>query len=77
MEHVDPAVEQIKKDDDAYIPNPGDSRQMIQKGRIQGKDGQVQEVDLRFVRTRNKEGGVDVVCHAPKLRIKGKTKTGG
>lgn len=75
--NVDPVVEQIKKDDDLYIPNPGDSRQMIQKGRIQSKDGQAQEVDLRFVRTRNKEGGVDVVCHAPKFRIKGKNKTGG
>lgn len=77
MENVDPAVEQIKKDDDMYIPNPGDSRQMIQKGRITGKGGQQHEVDLKFVRTRNKDGGVDCVAHVPKLRIQGKVNTGG
>lgn len=63
-------AEQQIADDNRLIPNIGDERVMMQKGRIGSPDGETFiENDLRFVRRRNKNGGVDVECHIPALGL--------
>ena len=65
----DPAVQQIK-DDDEQLKNVGDSRVIKQQGKIVAPDGEtVIPVELTFVRTRNKNGGVDVNCIVPALGL--------
>ena len=65
MKVCDPVQEQIDEDD-RILKNPGDSRTMIRKGTIHFPDGKHKiAVDLEFVRTRNKKGGVDVLCKVP------------
>lgn len=61
-------------DDDKLIPNIGDQRVMVQHGRIGSPDGDTFiPTELRFIRTRNKNGGVDVECHIPSLGFSGET----
>ena len=65
MPITDPVQSQID-DDNRLIPNIGEFRETFSKGSILSPDGKhVVPVDLRFVRTRNKNGGVDVACHVP------------
>ncbi len=65
----DPAEKQ-KIDDDNLIPNPGDFRIMRQHGNIISPDGEmVIPTELTFIRTREKNGGVSVVCQIPALAL--------
>lgn len=67
----DPSIQQ-QQDDDRLIPNVGDSRVMRQNGKIMAPDGMTTiDVELTFVRTRNKTGGVDVNCIVPALSMAG------
>ena len=67
----DPCIQQ-EKDDNRLIPNVGDSRVMRQNGKIMAPDGMTTiDVELTFVRTRNKTGGVDVNCIVPALSMAG------
>lgn len=67
-------VEDQKRLDDELIPNPGDKRFVLQKGKITHNDGSVADADLWFERKRNENGGIDVVCHAPAIGMKGNIK---
>lgn len=59
---------QMDKDDAEQLKNVGDSRVMIQKGKIHSPDGEtVINTDLKFIRTRNSRGGIDVICEVPSL----------
>lgn len=55
--------EQQKIDDDRLIPNVGDTREFETQGTIHSPDGE-SNIPCRnvFTRTRNKNGGVDVLC---------------
>lgn len=66
---VSETEEQQKENDARLIPNPGDSRVMYQAGKVKYKTGEVMETVLKFVRTRNKEGGVDVRMFAPTMAM--------
>lgn len=71
MKFADP-VESMIKDDDDQLKQPGDSRVMVQSGKIISPDGETMiPVDLTFVRTRNSHGGVDVTCCVPSLGLAG------
>lgn len=60
--------EQQHIDDDRLIPNIGDRREIFQDGNIHSPDGETYiPVTLQFIRTRNKNGGVDVLCVVPAL----------
>lgn len=50
----------IKDDDDRLIPGVGMSRTVKQRGKVQFKDGREGNTEIKFVRTRNPQGGVDV-----------------
>lgn len=57
-----------RSDDDLMIPHEGQQREMFQEGNIVSSDGEtVMPVSLQFIRTRNKNGGVDVKCIVPAL----------
>ena len=63
----EPSEIQDAEDKDLLI-NEGDSYTRIQKGKIHSGDGETTiECDLTFTRTRNKQGGIDVVCCVPCL----------
>lgn len=67
MIKCDPSLAQAEEDKKLLV-NIGDSYTRIQKGTIHSPDGQTQiPVDLTFIRTRNKTGGVDVICQIPAL----------
>lgn len=59
--------EQQRANDALIIPEPGMSRTLHQKGRVNFKDGTGEDVILTFVRTRNSSGGVDVLAKVPAL----------
>lgn len=59
--------EQQRANDAEIIPEPGMSRTLYQKGRVNFKGGGGEDVILTFVRTRNSSGGVDVLMKAPVL----------
>jgi hypothetical protein len=62
------ALEQQTIDDNEQLKIAGDSRSMIQKGKIVSPDGQTTiDTDLTFIRTRNSKGGIDVTCIVPAL----------
>ena len=64
---VDPILEQLSEDD-RLLKVEGDSRSMVQQGKITSPDGETTiDTDLTFIRTRNKTGGVDVICQVPSL----------
>jgi hypothetical protein len=64
---VDP-ITQMDNDDNEQLKECGDSRVMMQKGTITSPDGEtVIPTDLKFIRTRNKRGGIDVTCVVPSL----------
>ena len=65
MPLADPVQSQIDEDN-KLIPNIGDVRETFSEGKIISPDGKhIVPVDLRFVRTRNEKGGVNVACHVP------------
>jgi hypothetical protein len=67
-------IEQKQRaDDDALIPNPGDVREVVQRGAVRYGDC-VKEIDITFQRKRNDQGGVDVVACMPPLGIMGKSE---
>lgn len=73
QEQRDIATQQ-RIDDDRLIPNIGDERVMVQQGRIHSPDGETSiATELRFIRRRNKNGGVDVECHIPPLALANET----
>lgn len=76
MALCDPSAEQAKED--AYLlKEVGDSYARIQKGCIISSDGETKiPVDLTFIRTRNKTGGVDVICQVPALGMSGDNTLG-
>ena len=66
---VDPILEQLSEDD-RLLKKEGDYRSMVQQGTITSPDGQtVIETDLTFIRTRNAQGGIDVICQVPSLGL--------
>jgi len=67
QEQRDVVAQQII-DDDNVLKNEGDTRYIKQQGKIGSPDGETFiDTELTFARTRNKSGGVDVVCHVPCL----------
>lgn len=67
MALCDPTIAQAKEDEE-LLKEVGDSYTRTQKGKIISSDGETTiETDLHFTRTRNKIGGVDVLCVIPAL----------
>lgn len=68
---TDPEQKQID-DDNRLLKSVGDSRTMTQDGKFIAPDGvTVVETPLHFIRTRNKNGGVDVICVVPAMALTG------
>lgn len=67
MALCDPSLAQAKEDEE-LLKEVGDSYSRVQQGHIVSSDGETSiPVDLTFIRTRNKTGGVDVICQVPCL----------
>ena len=55
-------------EDTKLLVNEGDSYTRVQQGKIHSGDGETTiECELTFIRTRNKNGGIDVTCIVPCL----------
>lgn len=71
FKYTAPEEQQID-DDNRLLKDVGDSRTMTQDGKLIAPDGvTVIETPLHFIRTRNKNGGVDVACVVPAMTLRG------
>lgn len=76
MALCDPSLAQAKEDAE-LLKEVGDSYIRVQKGHIISSDGETKiAVDLTFIRTRNKTGGIDVICQVPALGMSGDNPLG-